>query len=117
MGTDVGAGTGLSLLGTLGEAYKVCQLRGHSLDPFRALHLATAGGARVMGIGDKVGGLLPGHEADFVVLDPAATPLLARRASNAPLFDRLFALQMLGDDRAIAYTYVAGRRAHARAAT
>jgi guanine deaminase len=117
MGTDVGAGTGLSLLGTLGEAYKVCQLRGHSLDPFRALHLATAGGARVMGVGDKVGGLLPGQEADFTVLDPAATPLLAQRTHNAPLFDRLFALQMLGDDRAIAYTYVAGRRAHARAAT
>jgi guanine deaminase len=114
IGTDIGAGTSFSVLHTLGEAYKVCQMRGTSLDPFRALHLATAGGARVMGIGDRVGALEPGQEADFVVLDCAATPLLARRTLGATLFDRLFALQILGDDRAIAFTYVAGRCAHAR---
>jgi guanine deaminase len=114
IGTDIGAGTSFSVLHTLGEAYKVCQLRGNSLDPFRALYLATAGGARVMGIGDRVGALEPGQEADFVVLDGAATPLLARRTAGAPLFDRLFALQVLGDDRAVAFTYVAGRCAHAR---
>ncbi|MBO9713233.1 guanine deaminase [Sphingomonas sp.] len=114
IGTDVGAGTSFSILATLGEAYKIGQLRGSALDPFRALHLATAGGAKVMGIGDKVGGLLPGQEADFVVLDAAATPLLARRTKGASLFDRLFALQVLGDDRAVRFTYVAGERAHAR---
>ena len=114
MGTDVGAGTSFSLLHTLGEAYKICQLRGASLDPFRALHLATAGSAKVMGIADKVGGLLPGQEADFVVLDPAATPLLARRTKGASVHDKLFALQVLGDDRAIAATYLRGRRAYAR---
>jgi len=111
IGTDVGAGTSLSILHTLGEAYKVCQLRGASLDPFRALHLATAGGARVMGISDKVGSLLPGQEADFVLLDDKATPLLARRCAGAPLHDRLFALQILGDDRAISGTWLRGRRA------
>ncbi len=110
IGTDVGAGTTLSILHTLGEAYRTCQLRGASLDPFRALHLATAGGARVIGIGDKVGGLLPGQEADFVVLDEQATPLLARRCANASLHDRLFALQVLGDDRAIAATHLRGNR-------
>jgi len=111
IGTDVGAGTTLSMLHTLGEAYRTCQLKGASLDPFRALHLATAGGARVMGIADRVGGLLPGQEADFVLLDSAATPLLARRCAGASLHDRLFALQILGDDRAIAATYLRGRRA------
>jgi guanine deaminase len=115
IGTDIGAGTTLSVLHTLGEAYRTCQLRGASLDPFRALHLATAGGARVMGIGARVGALLPGQEADFVVLDPAATPLLARRCAGASLHDRLFALQVLGDDRAVAATYLRGRRAHSRA--
>ncbi|RYY27408.1 MAG: guanine deaminase [Sphingomonadales bacterium] len=114
IGTDIGAGTSFSMLHTLGEAYKVCQLRECSLDPFRALHFATAGGARAMGIADKVGGLLPGQEADFIVLDPAATPLLARRTAGASLHDRLFALQVLGDDRAIAATYLRGRLAHRR---
>jgi guanine deaminase len=110
IGTDIGAGTSLSILHTLGEAYRICQLKGASLDPFRALHLATAGGARVMGIADRVGALLPGQEADFILLDAAATPLLARRCAGAPLHDRLFALQVLGDDRAIAATYLRGRK-------
>ena len=115
IGTDIGAGTSLSVLHTLGEAYRTCQLRGASLDPFRALHLATAGGARILGIGDRVGALLPGQEADFILLDPAATPLLARRCAGASLHDRLFALQVLGDDRAVAGTWLRGRRARPEA--
>jgi guanine deaminase len=110
IGTDIGAGTTLSILHTLGEAYRTCQLRGASLDPFRALHLATAGGAKVMGMADRVGGLLPGQEADFILLDDGATPLLARRCAGASLHDRLFALQVLGDDRAVAGTWLRGRR-------
>ncbi len=115
IGTDIGAGTSFSLLATLGEAYKIGQMRGTTLDPFRALHLATAGGARALGLADRIGGLQPGQEADFVVLDPAATPLLARRTAGASLAEKLFALQILGDDRAIARTYIAGRRARTRA--
>ena len=114
IGTDIGAGTSLSILHTLGEAYRVCQLRSCNLDPFRALHLATTGGARLLGIADRVGGLLPGQEADFVVLDERCTPLLARRCAGAALHDRLFALQVLGDDRAIASTWLRGRRVHSR---
>jgi len=114
IGTDIGAGTTLSVLHTLGEAYRTCQLRGSSLDPFRALHLATAGGARVMGIGDRVGALLPGQEADFVLLDERSTPLLARRCAGASLHDRLFALQVLGDDRAVSAAWLRGRRAWRR---
>ena len=114
LGTDVGAGTSFSLFTTMAAAYSICQLRGANLDPFRALHLATAGGARLLGLGDRIGALAPGMEADFLILDPASTPLLARRTAGASLADRLFALQVLGDDRAILRTYVAGRRAHIR---
>ena len=114
IGTDVGAGTTLSVLHTLGEAYRICQLRNCSLDPFRSLHLATAGGARIMGIADRVGGLLPGQEADFILLDEKSTPLLARRCRSASLHDRLFALQVLGDDRAVAGTWLRGRPACVR---
>ncbi|WP_404713336.1 guanine deaminase [Sphingomonas sp. MMS24-J13] len=114
IGTDVGAGTSFSILSTLGEAYKVCRMRGRALDPFRALYLATAGGAAMLGLGERIGGLQPGQEADFVVLDSAATPLLARRTAGQSLHDRLFALQMLGDDRVVAHSYVAGRCVHSR---
>jgi guanine deaminase len=114
LGTDIGAGTSFSLLHTMGEAYKVMQMRGASLDPFRALHLATAGGARLLGLQERIGSLQEGQEADFLLLDPAATPLLARRTAGRPLAETLFALQVLGDDRAIRRTYVAGRLAHDR---
>ena len=49
-----------------------------------------------------IGNLQPGCEADFMVLDPAATPLLARRTARAASLDELlFALIVLGDDRVI----------------
>jgi len=108
LGTDVGAGTCFSMLRTAGIAYQAALARGGPLDPFRALFLATAGGAALLHIGDRVGSLEPGQEADFVVLDCAATPLLARRTAGADLAERLFALQILGDDRAVARSYVLG---------
>ena len=63
-----------------------------------------------MGIADRVGGLLPGQEADFILLDEVDTPLLARRCADASLHDRLFALQVLGNDRAIAAPWLRGRK-------
>ena len=115
LGTDVGGGGSFSLLSMMGEAYKVGQLRGDNLDPLHALYLATLAGARALRIDDKVGSLEPGKEADFVVLDLAATPLLARRTAGAKtLAETLFILSILADDRAVARTYLAGRLAYAR---
>jgi guanine deaminase len=109
LGTDIGAGTNFSMLFTAGVAYQAALAKGAPLDPFRALYLATAGSAQLLHIADKVGSLEPGQEADFVVLDEHATPLLARRTANATLAERLFALQILGDDRAIDRTYIMGQ--------
>ncbi len=116
VGTDVGGGTSYSMLRTLGEAYKVQQLLGTSLSPAYALYLATLGGARALSLDDEIGSITPGKFADFALLDPAATPLLARRTSlrDDPL-DTFFALMTLGDDRAIAATYASGRCVHRRA--
>ena len=110
LGTDVGGGTSLSMLRTASEAYKVSQLRGQTLPATRALFLATLGAAEALYIDDKVGNFVVGKEADFVVLDPAATSLTERRTGLAPSIDeKLFALLMLGDDRHVAATYVAGQ--------
>ena len=115
LGTDVGGGTSFSQLRTLDEAYKVTRLAGQRLSPFAAFHLATLGGARSLYLDDRIGNFLPGKEADFVVIDLAATPLLARRMKHAAgLQDALFALMMLADDRAIAETWLMGERRHAR---
>ncbi|THF66518.1 guanine deaminase [Pseudothauera nasutitermitis] len=111
LGTDVGGGTSFSMLATLNEAYKVLQLNGQNLSAERAFYLATLGGARSLYLDERIGSFAPGREADFIVLDPAATPLLERRLARAEtLSERLFALMMLGDDRCIAETHVLGER-------
>lgn len=115
LGSDVGAGTSFSTLATLNEAYKVARLHGDTLTALRGFFLATLGGARAMGLEQRIGSFAAGREADFVVLDPAATPLLALRTARAEsIEDVLFALMTLGDDRAVAATYVAGALAHRR---
>lgn len=116
LATDVGGGTSFSMLRTMHEAYKVAQLAGESFSALDAFYLATLGGARALGSDAQVGSIVPGREADLVVLDPAATPLMARRDARAEsIEERLFALMMLGDDRAVAATYVLGEAAWQRA--
>jgi guanine deaminase len=114
MGTDIGAGTSFSLLATMGESYKVAQLAGAPIDSIEAFYLATLGGARALALDDKLGTLAAGREADVVVLDPNATPLLKfRTARSRSIVETLAVLMTLGDDRAVRATYVAGKRAHA----
>jgi guanine deaminase len=115
LATDIGAGTSFGLLQTLGDAYKVLQLNGQSLSPLRAFYLATLGGARALYLDERIGNFSAGKDADFVVLDPAATPLLARRMQSVQdLAEQLFALMTLGDDRAVAATHVLGEPLHRR---
>jgi guanine deaminase len=116
LGTDIGGGTSFSLLATMGEAYKVAQLRGRGITAVEAFYLATLGGARALALDDRLGMLAPGREADMVVLDPQATPLLAFRNARARSIEETLAvLATIGDDRAVRATYVAGGLAHARA--
>lgn len=115
LGTDIGAGTSYSLLTTLNEAYKVTALRGRSLSAYRGFYLATLGGAQALDLDHVIGNFRPGKEADFTVLDFAATETLARRTEVAEDFtERLFALMILGDERAVAATYAQGRPVHDR---
>jgi len=114
-GTDIGAGTSFSLLQTIGEAYKIQQLRGHQLSPLKSMYMATLGGARTLDLDSVIGNFESGKEADFVVLDYRATPILALRLERCTrLADKLFALAILGDDRAVKATYVLGKEAYHR---
>jgi guanine deaminase len=115
IGTDIGGGTSFSLLQTLNEAYKVARMRGQRLSPYRALYLATLGGAEALYLDDKIGNFAIGKEADFIVMDLDATPLLERRMhSTRDLSEKLFALIMLGDDRAVSATHILGYPAYSR---
>ncbi|WP_197916033.1 guanine deaminase [Thiosulfatihalobacter marinus] len=108
--TDIGAGTSYSMLQTLNEGYKILQLQGQALHPYRAFHWITRGNAVALGLEDRIGTLAAGSEADVVVLDARATPAMALRMGRVEtLAQELFVLMMMGDDRAVAQTYVAGR--------
>jgi guanine deaminase len=110
LATDTGGGSSFSMLRTMASAYEVAQLRGRALHPAELIWLATEGSARALRIADKVGRLVPGQEADLVVLDLASTPAISQRADRAEsIWEAIFPTIMMGDDRAIAQVYVAGR--------
>ena len=118
LGTDVGGGTSFSMLQTANEAYKVVQMQGEKLSSLKALFLATLGGAKALYLEDKIGNFDAGKEADFIVLDMQATPLMALRNSPFPakttaeIADKAFAMMILGDDRTVRATYIAGELAY-----
>lgn len=109
LATDVGAGTSLSMLRTLGDAYKVCQLHGYALDPMQAFAMATLGNAESLHLDHVIGNLLPGKEADFLMLDPDSSDILSRRLGFCrSIEEELFVYMTLGDEQTVAATYVAG---------
>jgi guanine deaminase len=86
--------------------------QGLSLSPQHLWWQHTAGAGEVLSVKGAdgqslVGNLLPGCEADFVVLNPQATPLLARKTALASSLDELlFSMIVLGDDRLIERTVI-----------
>ncbi len=112
LGTDVGAGDSFSMLRVCNEAYKVQQLQGQRLSPLDAFYRATLGGAVALDLDQHIGNFTKGKEADFIVLDSQATPLIARRTGlSRDWQEELFTLLMLGDDRVIHDTYILGQSA------
>ncbi|WP_299815106.1 guanine deaminase [uncultured Jannaschia sp.] len=109
LATDTGGGSNFSMLRTMAAAYEVAQLRGTALHPAQLLWLATEGSARALQT-EEVGRLAIGGAADLVVLDLASTPAIAQRAGQAEdIWESVFPTIMMGDDRAVAQTYVAGQ--------
>jgi len=115
LGTDVGAGTSFSQLQSLNEAYKVAQMNQTKLNAIQAFYLATRGGAEALYLQDRIGTVAKGYEADLVILDRKATPLMSFRSGYCKdIVEQLFVLMTLGDDRAIKATYVAGEQVYER---
>ncbi len=109
LASDVGGGSSFSPFRTMLAAHEVARLRGATLSARTLWRHHTVEAARAIGLGGVVGDLVPGADADFIAIDPLATPLLARRVAAARTLDEwLFALIVLGDDRAIVRRVVAG---------
>ncbi|MGR3464740.1 guanine deaminase [Limimaricola sp.] len=111
LASDTGGGSSFSMLRVMGAAYEIGQLRRNPIHPAQLLWLATEGSARVLHAQGEIGRLAPGSVADMIVLNLASTPAIAQRSTLASdIWEALFPTIMMGDDRAIAKTYVAGRQ-------
>jgi len=113
----VGGGTSFSPFSTMLGAYYVGRAnvngggqakQGVSLKPSHLWWQHTAGAAQALGLQGVVGNIAKGCEADFVLINPQAKPLLARKWQQAQsLEEALFALIVLGDDRTLELVHVA----------
>ncbi len=111
LATDTGGGSSFSMLRTMAAAYEIAQLRGTALHPAHLIWLATCGSADALHLGDRIGNIAPGMEADLVVLDLHSTPAISQRAQRATdIWEALFATIMMGDDRAVADVWINGIR-------
>jgi len=111
--TDWGAGNTISMLRVMDDAYKVAMLSGYKLPSMMRWYLCTLGSARALKIADKIGNFEKGKEADFVVIDPNATDILKYRNHQVDdIFELLFIIMSLADDRNIVGTYLMGEPAY-----
>ena len=113
LASDVGGGTSFSPFHTMHAAYTVARQSvgqsGRSLSAQHLWWLHTAGAAKALGLAGVIGNLNVGCDADFIVLNPQATPLLSRRIAAADsLQEQMFAMVVLGDDRLVERVVVNG---------
>jgi guanine deaminase len=112
LASDVGGGSSFSPFRTMMGAYEIARLQGYYLSPSRLWWHQSIGSAKALGWEDCSTGIAPGKPADFVVIDPQATPLLQHRWNTCTTLEqKLFCLIVLGDDRHINETIIAGRAA------
>ena len=109
LGSDVGGGNHIFMLQVMDEAYKVGAVQNFNMSPLLSFYQVTLGNARALSIDDKVGNFEIGKEADFLVINPHATPFLEDRLKAAETIEKkLFCIQMLADKRIIKATYING---------
>jgi len=109
LASDVGGGTSLSMLRTIADAYKIQAMAGQRLTAWKALHAATRGAARALGLDHEIGSFEAGRCADLCVWDWAAGPVAERRLEVARgLHEKVFAWLTLGDERNLRRTWVNG---------
>jgi guanine deaminase len=117
LASDVGGGTSLSMQRTMADGYKVQALAGTKLSAWALLHAATRGSAEALGLGDEIGSLEAGAVADLCIWDWAGSDVARHRQQVARnLHEKVFAWIMLGDERDLVESWVAGAPAYRRSA-
>jgi guanine deaminase len=107
LGTDVGAGTTMSLFTEMRHGdYAQDDMY---VSPIKGLYLGTLGGARALSLEDEIGSFEVGKYADFCVLDIKMIDYYYELADMNTL-DLLSLLMYRGDGRVINGAYVAGKK-------
>jgi len=111
LGSDVGGGNHIFMLQVMDEAYKVGAIQNYNVRPLATFYQSTLGNAKALSIDDKVGNFASGKDADFLVINPYATPFLKERLETADTLEKkLFCIQMLADKRIIKAVYINGKK-------
>lgn len=111
LGSDVGGGYSFSMLKTAAATYQVAALRGYKPTALQLFYLLTLGGAKAIGLDDKIGNFELGKEADFILINPTKLEILSERLKASRTIEEiLFAMLFLGDDRIIDSVYLMGRK-------
>ena len=123
LGTDCAGGYSPSIMDSMRQALiasKVIHIDSHlshDEESFNALnfaqvfHLATLGGAKVMGLDDKIGNFVIGKEFDALVIDLCSDQKACSNLDIFPHDNHLTIFEKfiyLGDDRAIDKVFVRG---------
>ena len=67
------------------------------------------GSAKSLHLDQEIGNLKPGYHADIIALDLHSTSIIAQRVRSVDnIWGAIFPTLMMGDDRAITATFVAG---------
>ena len=113
LATDTGGGSSFSMLRTMASCYEIAQLRNNALHPAQLLWLATMGSAKALHLEKEIGNLKVGYIADVIAIDLKSTEVITQRADLANnIWEAIFPTLMMGDDRAIAATFIAGNLVH-----
>ena len=110
--SDVGGGTSLSMMRTLADAFKVCQLRGYTLGVMEAFAMTTLGNAELLGLDRVIGNFAKGKEADMVLLKADPRTVMGRRVELArSIEEEMFIYMTMGDDALVVETIINGMTA------
>ena len=111
LGSDWAAGNTLSMFAVMDEFYKVSLLQDFKVYSMTRWFMSTLGAAKALGLDNYIGGFAPGKEADFIVIDPNADEIVKYRFEMVDdIYEMLFILMTIGDNRLIKDTYVYGNR-------
>jgi guanine deaminase len=86
----------------LNEHYK-------AISYLEAFHLATVGGAEVLGMGNVLGNFLPGKKVDALIVDVNTDNTPIDIFEHESIFEHFQKFLFLGDDRNIIHVYVDGK--------